>query len=363
VASEQASARAFRLSRQHLTRPAPKGSAVEVARRICGVHAQVTSSADLILRARVRGHALGDLERLLWHERSLVRTWLMRGTLHAIAADDLPLYVGALDNRGAYANAWLRAYGVTAPGMERLIDAIASALDGACLTREELAAAVRKTVGASTAKRLASGWGEFLKPAARRGVLCSGPPQGQAVTFVRPDQWLATWSNPPIRDEARAELIRRFLRAYGPASKDDFARWLGSATAIREPWEIVRDELAEVRPKLFVLAADVTPLRRARKGGVQLLPGFDPYVLFPHAARPVDPEQKARVYRQAGWISATVVEDGRAVAVWDARKRGARIELTVTPFTRLAQATRAAVVAEAQRLARYLGGELDLRFA
>jgi hypothetical protein len=105
---------ALRIGRQHLRTRAPKGSAVEVARRLCGVHAQVTSSADLILWARVRGHAPGDLARLLWDERALVRTWLMRGTLHAVPADDLPLYVGALDNRGHYDGAWLRAFGVAA---------------------------------------------------------------------------------------------------------------------------------------------------------------------------------------------------------------------------------------------------------
>jgi hypothetical protein len=247
--------------------------------------------------------------------------------------------------------------------MERLIDAIANALDDACLTREELAAAVRKKVGASTAKRLGSGWGEFLKPAARRGVLCSGPPRGQSVTFVRPDQWLAAWSEPPEREQARAELIRRFLRVYGPASKNDFARWLGSARAVREPWEIVGDEIAEVEPSVFVLAADAATLRRPRKGGVQLLPGFDPYLLFPYSARPVEPEHKDRVYRQAGWISATVIHDGRAVATWDSRRRGGAVELTVRPFAGLARKTRDAVDAEARRLARYLGGELNLRFA
>lgn len=169
----------FRLDRQHLKRPASAGSLVEVARRLCGVHTQVMSSADLQLRARVQGHAPADLPRALWEERTVVKTWLMRGTLHVVPADDLALFTGALDNRGEYAGAWLRAFGVTAKQMEELIHAIAGSLDGDCLTREELVARVEPRVGRSVAKRLRSGWGEFLKPAARRGVLCFGPSRGR----------------------------------------------------------------------------------------------------------------------------------------------------------------------------------------
>jgi Winged helix DNA-binding domain len=343
---------------------ATRGSAVEVARRLCGVHAQVTSSADLILWARVRGHAAGDFARLVWEERTLVRTWLMRGTLHVVPADDLPLYVGALDNRGHYDGAWLRAFDVSAAGMERLIAAIADALDGSSLSREELAEAVRRKVGAATAKRLRSGWGEFLKPASRRGVLCSGPARGQTVTFVRPDQWLAGWTTPPPREEARAELIRRFLRAFGPASKDDFERWLGVNRRLREPWELVASEVEEIEPKLFVLGEDASYVKRVHAtGGIRFLPGFDPFVLFPHSDRPVGPKYKERVYRKSAWVSATVVEHGQVIAVWAQKRRGQRLELAVSPFGRLSRATRAAVASEAEVLARYLGGRLDLRFA
>lgn len=355
---------AFRLARHLLTKRAPAGSAVDVARRLCGVHAQVTSSADLILWARISRHAAGDLQRALWEERTLARTWLMRGTLHVVPGDDLPLYVGALDNRGHYDAVWLRAFGTTAAGMERLIDAIADALDGRCLSREELSEAVRPNVSGAIAKRLGSGWGEFLKPASRRGVLCSGPSRGQTVTFVRPDQWLPGWSPPPAREEARAELIRRFLRAYGPATKDDFERWLGVNRRVREPWEIVADEVEEVEPKLFALRADAGTLRRTRStGGIRFLPGFDPFVLFPHSDRPVPAQHKDRVYRKAAWISATVVDGGRVVAVWEQRKHGSGIDVTVSPFARLPPSTRAAVTAEAERLAGYLGGPVALRFA
>jgi uncharacterized protein YcaQ len=321
----------------------------------------VLSSADLILWARVRGHRADALSTALWDERSLVKTWLMRGTLHLVPADDLPLYVGALDNRGEYQPVWLRAFEVTAKQMERLIEAVGEALDGNCLTREELIGAVGPRAGAAVAKRLRSGWGEFLKPAARRGMLCFGPNRGQNVTFVRPDRWLGRRQEPPSRTEAQTELLRRFLTAYGPATAGDFERWIGALRRVKAPWEALEGELDEVAPKTFVLAQDRERLERAGAArGVRLLPAFDPFVLQPYSARPVDEGVRPRVYRTAGWVSATILEGGRVVGVWEHRRQGRKLTVRVEPFEQLGERTRAAVGREARALARYLGGELEL---
>ncbi len=343
----------FRLERQSLVRRAPAGSLVEVAGRIGGLHAQVLSAADLQAWSRVEGHARGDLDRALWEERSLVKTWLMRGTLHAVPARDLPVYVGALHNRGHWENAWLRAFGATGLQMERLIEAIADALDGKCLTRAELIAAVTPKVGKALAAEMGSGWGTFFKPAARRGILCFGPSQGQNVTFVRADQWLGL-SFELEREEARVELVRRYLRAFAPAGPADFTRWLGSSRAVPQVWAELADELVEVEPKRFALAADV-PLLGTRATGVKLLPGFDGYVLHPNTDRPVPAEFMPRVSRTAGWISPTIVERGRVVGTWSHLVKGGRLELTVEPFAPLTKTAAAAVRREARSLARYLG--------
>jgi uncharacterized protein YcaQ len=346
----------FRLERLQLARRAPAGSLADVAGRICGLHAQVLSAADLQLWSRVEGHSRGDLARALWEDRTVVKTWLMRGTLHVIPAQDLPVYVGALDNRGEWANAWLRAFGATPKQMEKLVDAIAAALDGACLTRAELIAAVTPKVGKTLTAHMGSGWGTFLKPAARRGILCFGPSQGQNVTFVRADQWLGLRFEHG-RDQARAELLRRFLRTFGPATPGEFQLWFGSSRALPQPWEALADELVEVEPKRFALKADA-PRLAAKPSGVRLLAGFDPYVLWPHTDRPVQAEFLSRVSRTAGWISPTIVERGRVVGTWSHVKKGRVLELALEPFTALTKTTSAAVRREARSLARYLG--LDL---
>jgi len=223
------------------------------------------------------------------------------------------------------------------------------------LTRAELIAAVAPKVGKSFAKRLSSGWGEFLKPASRRGVLCFGPSRGQNVTFVRPDQWLGGW-RAFERAEARTELLRRFLSSYASVSADDYGRWLGALRRIREPWEALADELVEVEPKRFALSDDVVSLS-VRPKGVNLLGGFDPYVLFPHNDRPVPKEHRDRVYRTAGWISQVIVIRGRVVGVWTHKKRGARLEIALEPFAPLNATTARAVDRELDSLAAFLGAE------
>jgi hypothetical protein len=348
---------AFRLARSHLTARVPRGSLVQVARRITGLHAQVMSSADLSLWTRIRDHRLADLPRALWEDRTLAKTWLMRGTLHLVPAEDLPVYCAALDSRGKYAGAWLRYFDVTARDMERLIDVIGESLDEP-RTRLELGAAVKSRLGARMAKNLMGSWGGFLKPAARRGVLCFGPSQGQSVTFVRPDAWLAEWREVE-QEEARAELLRRFLAAYGPASRNEFGEWAGGTARMRPAWELIAGELAEVEPKRFVLARDVETFERTRASRVvRLLPGFDPFLLPRQTRRYLvrSDEEYDRIYRPQGWITPVVLQGGRAAALWPWKRRGKKLEVTLEPFAPLP----ATVGREAAALARYYGAELQL---
>jgi Winged helix DNA-binding domain len=352
---------AFRLSRNHLNGRVPRGSLVEVARRIGGLHAQVMSSADLALWTRIRGHRPEDLPRALWEERTLVKTWLMRGTLHLVPAEDLPVYCAALDTRGAYTRAWLKYFDVTARDMERLVEVIGESLDEP-RPRRELTAAVKARLGARIAKGVEQSWGGFLKPAARRGLLCFGPSEGQTVTFVRPDAWLPEWREVE-HEEARAELVRRFLAAYGPARKEEFTEWAGGGhvRGLGSTWKQIADELVEIEPKRLLLARDVEEYERTRASRVvRLLPGFDPFLL-PRQNRGYLVRSRAeydRIYRPQGWITPAVLQGGRAVALWPWKRRGAKLEVTLEPLEPLR--SRTTVERELKALARYLGAELDL---
>ena len=193
---------AWRMRRQHLAARAPRRKALDVVGDICGLHAQLTASAELTLWARVDGLKRDAVSRWLWKDRKLVRTWAQRGTLHLLRADELGLWVGAQSalKPRHHVGSWLRHHGLTREQADAMLDAIPVALDGKQLTREELAAEVARVTGIKGLDdKLKGGFGDLLKPAAFRGDLCFAPSDGQRVRFARPDQWLGPWKPMPTR--------------------------------------------------------------------------------------------------------------------------------------------------------------------
>jgi len=171
----------------------------------------------------------------------------MRGPLHLVPAADLPLFTAAMQTRWMHLrNSWLKWVQMSEPEFWGVVDAISHALEGEALTREELIQKVVKGRPEHVREAMKSGWGGMLKPVARRGLLCFGPSRGQSVTFVRPEQWLGTWRQVDP-DEALVEVARRYLRAYGPATKADFARWWGNWPGVGSAaWAGLAAELVRV---------------------------------------------------------------------------------------------------------------------
>jgi len=351
-------ARALRLERHHLHRRAPRGSELRVASRICGLHAQLLGSAALSLWARVEGATLDAFRDALWRERSLVKTWAMRGTLHVLPASDLPVFFGALGTYTHYLRqGWVNYFGLTREEIDRVSEAVGAALRGRVLTREELADAVAKRTGSKKAGSvLRQGWGVLLKPAAYRGQLCFAEGEGARVRFTHPG---------PVEKreprEALAELVRRYLGAYGPATRDDFALWWLDlsriqARALIESVDAARVDL-EGTPA-YLPAGVRRPKAQARS--VRLLPAFDPYVVgAPRSGGLFPVAHKARIFRSAGWISPTLLVDGHVEGVWRHERKGGRLAVGIEPFGRKSPAVREAANEEAERLASFLGLRLD----
>jgi uncharacterized protein YcaQ len=353
--------RAWRLARQHLTERAPRRRLQNVVSESCGIHAQVSSAAELQLWARVDGVTPQHIRDVLWKKRTLARTWCMRGTLHLLTVQDLPLYVAALRTHDRWwKGAWLKFVGINETQLRQLLEAIRQSLGARPLTRVELAQKVAKRVGSSAQERMLSNWGEMLKPAAFHGWLMSGPPRGQNVTFVRPDKWLGEWRE---WDSAGAwrEIVRRYLRAYGPATREEFARWWGMqpATAGRI-LKASRDDLEEVDVeghRSFALATDISGMKKGARPRhtIRLLPAFDVYVTGSRpkeslVERPFEP----RVYRQAGWVSPVVVVDGKVAGVWNHEPSAGRVNVSVQPFGKTSAAHRNQITVESVRLGRFL---------
>jgi uncharacterized protein YcaQ len=364
---------AWRMRRHHLIdRVAPR-EMLDVVSRIGGLHAQVMSSAELTLHARVNGLEREAVANALWEDRMLVKLWAMRGTLHLLPAAELDTWLGALGTYDHYLKpAWLRAFELTEEQLERLVDLIGEALDGRPLTREELGAAVARIAGEpQLADKVQGSWGPYLKPASFRGRLCFGPSEGQKVRFTRPDSWLGRELTPPEPEAALREVTRRHLGAFGPAAREDLARWWSVQPArAGRMLKALGEEAVEVdvdgtagwmlREHAEQAAAEEPP-----KGVVRLLPGFDMWVIGAarDAAALLDPAEKKRVYRDQGWISPVLLVNGRMDGVWKHERKGKRLTVTIEPLGKLPKWARREAETEAERLAGFLGGELELSWS
>ena len=370
-------AAAWRVRRHHLDQRAPAGSLLAVASRLCGLHAQVMSSAELTLWARVEDLDRQAVQRALWADRTLVKTWAMRGTLHLLPANELPLWHAALSTSRRYLKPilWQKYFGITLEELDRLTEAVATALDGRVMTREELMQEVGRITGSAAfgTKIVESSWGTILKPAAFTGRLCFGPSLGQRVRFTRPDTWLAAAGYPPgppvDPSAAPATVTRRYLAAYSPATHHDLARWWGGGASIstaRQWIASLGDELSPVDldgVQAWMLAPDAREVRELPPmRSVRLLPGFDQYVVAAscHARHLLPGDLRRRVYRPQGWISPVLLVNGRMEGIWRHEIKGSRVEVVIEPFLKAPVWVRRAAGQEAERLAAYLGCTLSL---
>ena len=334
---------------------------VDVVRDVGGIHAQVMGSAELQLAARVAGITQEHVRTALWIWRELAKSWTLRGTLHIHPADELRLWTAA--RRAVVGAADYEADSLE--DVEAVVAAIGDALRGRRLTREELADAVTATIGEGPREQLASGWGYFLGDAAIADRLCFGPPQGQKVTFVHPEDWLG--AQPSFEPEAALrEVARRYLATYGPVTHREFRQWFTSRSFDADAAASVFAELdlveVAVDGRVAYLLEDEEPPPRA--SSVRLLPEYDVYVmgfrerdeLVPAAVREqVAAHGKGRYEGPAG--TPFLLVDGVCAGIWSRKKSAKRIELTVEPARKLSAAEAAGVEAEAERIGAFLGLE------
>jgi hypothetical protein len=335
------------MARHALAEPATGLGPADIAGVLCGAHAQVLSAAELSIARRIAGATRADVRRALWEDRTLVKTFGPRGTVHLLPTADLPMWTGALSALPSSAPTHPEPVRFTPEQADEVIAAIGDALADAELTVDELTEAIVDRAGPWAGEPTMAAfqgmwprWRQLTSTAAHRGMLCFGPNRGRKVTYTNPHRWLPGF-RPEDGDAALRSLVARYLYAYGPATPQHFARWLSippqRAVALFDQLagELERVEL-DGEPAWTIAGDTGTPPRPHR--GVRLLGYFDAFVvagqprerLYPGAAaiRALTPTGQAGNY-------PVLLVNGVVGGVWHQRRTARKLGVTVEPLREL----------------------------
>jgi hypothetical protein len=288
-------------------------------------------------------------------ERSIVRTWPLRGTLHFVAAEDVRWMLSLCTPRTLTRNArrLKQEYGIDSRLIARSGKVLTDALRGGnCMSRPDL---YRRLESA----RIATGGSRGLHLLwwhAHERLICLGPRSGKQQTFVLLDEWL---SATPQRshEDSLAELARRYFTSHGPATVRDFAWWSGLAAADAEAArEMVANELAAVTVdgQTYWQSPGATATRV--KAGCHLLPAYDEYtVAYQDRSAVLSGEVAARADSGHGIFHPAMVIDGQVAGTWSRELKKTAVAITCRPFARIDRRQSQLLAAAAQRYAAFLG--------
>jgi hypothetical protein len=298
------------------------------------------------VRARSEGFTAEAVDRALTSERSLVISWLNRGTLHLVRSEDYG-WLHALTTPPLFAgNARrLAQEGITPDAAERGVDVIERSLaDEGPLTRRQL----NERLDGAGIRTAGQALVHLLARAVLAGIAVRGPMAGREQAYVLVRDWLGV-QRPVDRDRALAELARRYLIGHGPAGERDLARWAGL------PLRDARAGLAAIAGELVERGEGLIDLRERPRAppelpAPRLLGAFEPVLLGWISRAPIVGKYDGEII-SGGLFRPVALISGRVAAVW--RLREGAIELE--PLRSLRREERAALEADGDQVLRYLG--------
>lgn len=344
----------------------------DVVSDICGAHAQVAASAELMIGLRVQGITRQHIRNSVWRERTLVKTVGLRGTLHLLPPAEVPLWMAANRLRFPAEERRLARAGIKPAELQAVVQAIGEIVGPQPIGRVELEREIAERVGGWTISAnqgwmgTYKNWPMALGWAAALGLVCYGPGDSGRSTFVRLRDW-SGWREVDAAEGGRFAL-RRFLRAYGPSTDGEFSRWFAVEPAVtRKLFQEISDELAEVSvdgEKRWILASDLDSDAIDATESVHLLPHFDVFVVGSHPRSQLidvgSPIARLSPGTAAGF--AVLLCGGHVGGVWERRPKGKRLVIRVDSYRPLTRKQRTSIEQQAMRVAQILERECEFGF-
>jgi hypothetical protein len=347
-----------RLHNQHLL-GAPFARPDQVVRWFGAVQAQEYPGATWGIAQRMDGLTQAAIDQA-FADGTILRTHAMRPTWHFVAPADIRWLLRLTSPRVHAVNAsYYRKLGLDAGVLARSATALTNALlGGKHLTRGELAAALQQaSITRATDNRL--GLAYLMMHAELEGLICSGAMRGKQHTYALLDERVPATSVLE-RDEALAELTRRYFTSHGPATVKDFAWWSGLATAdVKAGLDLNRSQLEAivVRGDTYWSRPD-TPASPAASPIVHLLPAYDEYTIaYKEHSAILNPDYRELVVAAFGVV---IVIDGRIAGAWKRVVEKDHVRLTLRPFRALSETEQQALALAQQRYSAFLGKPIVL---
>ena len=346
--------RAIRATGQRLDTQRGAASPLKLLRHLVAVQAQDMAAAALGVAVRADNLTVAAVDNARNVERSIVRVWCLRGTLHLVAAEDVHWLLELVRPRLATANRRRRAeLGLDDADTERGVRIIEQSLGAeGPLTRAQIAQHLRRCRIASEGQATI----HLIWRAAIDGLVCYGPDHEGQETFVALADWLAAHKHKTPPDPV-LELARRYLAAYGPATLEDFSVWSGLPSGDAGPaWHALRTEAASVSTPYGEMLLSA---REAERGdhAVRLLPSFDAvWLAYRDHNVFVGREYHRRVFPGGGIIRPLLFAQARIVGCWMRRAARQRIDVSVDLFEPLDQDALGAAVLDYGRIAGRTAG-------
>jgi hypothetical protein len=316
------------------------------------VQAQEYEAAKWAVGLRLEA-ATDDMVEQALNAGTILRTHILRPTWHFVSPADIRWMLVLTGPRVNAANAhYYRKSGLDDALFARSNAVLADALRGGKqLTKAELSSALQQAGIDTTELRLTL----LVMRAELDGVLCSGARRGKQITYALLDE-RTPLAKHLERDEALAELTRRYFTSHGPATLQDYAWWSGLTTAdARTGLEMVSSELTRevIEGKTYWMASD-TPASNPASPDVHLLPVYDEYTVAYKDRRAVlDPAHTEQAGH--GIFSSVIIRGGQVAGVWKRTFQTDTVRIEATPFASWSDADTIALTAAAERYGRFTG--------